>query len=91
MFYSEAGENAEAMFSIAGMHEQGLGVETNFKKAEKIYKKIIGKAKDGAFEKEAEYPARLAKAFLNAKRTLEGYPTLLRGFESIFGYLSSFY
>mmetsp|Transcript_23302 Transcript_23302/g.41412 ORF Transcript_23302/g.41412 Transcript_23302/m.41412 type:complete len:452 (-) Transcript_23302:642-1997(-) len=66
-FYSAAQNSPEALFSLAYLYEHGLGVTKNTTAAAALYAEIIARAYESEFEREAEYPARMALWWLYLK------------------------
>jgi TPR repeat protein len=66
-FYSAALSSPEALFNLAYLYEQGLGVPRSPTVAASLYQEIIARAYESEFELEAEYPAKLALWWLQVK------------------------
>jgi TPR repeat protein len=66
-FYSAALSSPEALFNLAHLYEQGLGVPRSPTIVASLYQEIIARGYESEFELEAEYPAKLALWWLKVK------------------------
>lgn len=76
LLYSEAYKQPQAIFNIAHMLQEGLGIDQNSTKAELLYSLIIEAAGQGEYEKESAYPATIALYSLKAREMIKNMPLL---------------
>ena len=76
LLYSDAYEEPQAIFNIAHMLSEGLGVEKDPEKAETLYSLIIQAASSGDYDQESAYPATIALYTLRTKEMLKTLPYL---------------